>query len=427
MARNQIIFHPKFEPLFRTDRRGGPRYTVITSGRAGGKSTAVSTATVADTYADDKTVLYCRYTMRAAEISIIPEYTDKINLLQKQRHFAITSDAIHNRVSAGNLYFRGILTSSGNQTAKLKSIPKLRKFFLDEAQELTNPVDFDTIDLSIRDLKAPNECWMALNPSDIHHWIYKRFFKKPGVPFDFNGVVDDTRYIHTDWRDIRAFLSPSFIEVALKCEREDPDKYRHIYLGDWAVKRSGLIYPRWQETTLAEIPLGLDWWYCNDWGYSNDPDALLRMAFDPLTRTLYVVQVMYSTGKLPKDVAAAIRLDCEARGADTNRALVYCDPARPDSIAELRVQYGINAVPGINRDKVGRIGYLQGFKVKYIGAAIKEEVETYSWEPSKEDPEVFTDEPQDGGDHAMDAASYGTTHLRRLAIPNDDGDLPGLS
>lgn len=424
MPQPQVIFHPKFEPLFRKDRKGGPRYTIITSGRAGGKSTAVSTATVADTYQDDRTVLYSRYTMTAAEISIIPEYVDKIDLLQRGRHFVITKDSIHNRVSGGNLYFRGILTSSGNQTAKLKSIPKLRKFFLDEAQELTNPVDFDTIDLSIRDPKAANEVWMALNPTDIHHWIYKRFFKKPGVPYDYNGVVDNVRYIHTCWTDIQKFLSPSFIKIARDCEREDPEKYANIYLGDWAVKRSGLIYPRWQEVTLADIPLGLDWWYGNDWGYSNDPDALLRMAFDPLTRTLYIVQVMYSTGKLPKDVAAAVRQDCEARGVESDRALVYCDPARPDSIAELRTQYGINAVPGINRDKVGRIGYLQGFKVRYVGADIKEEAETYSWEPSKDDPEVYTDEPQDGGDHAMDAASYATTHLRRLAIQNDDGVLP---
>lgn len=425
MAQNQVIFHPKFEPLFRRDRKGGPRYTIITSGRAGGKSTAVSTATVADTYQDDRTVLYSRYTMTAAEISVIPEYVDKIDLLQRGRHFVITKDSIHNRVSGGNLYFRGILTSSGNQTAKLKSIPKLRKFFLDEAQELVNPVDFDTIDLSIRDPNAANEIWMAMNPTDIHHWIYKRFFKKPGVPYDYNGVVDNVRYIHTCWTDIQKFLSPSFIEIARKCEREEPEKYANIYLGDWAIKRSGLIYPRWREVTLADIPLGLDWWYGNDWGYSNDPDALVRMAFDPLTRTLYVVQVMYSTGKLPKDVAAAIRQDCEARGVrNSDQALVYCDPARPDSIAELRTQYGINAVPGINRDKVGRIGYLQGFKVCYVGSDIKDEAETYSWEPDKNDPEVYTDEPQDGGDHAMDACSYATTHLRRLAIPNDNGDLP---
>lgn len=425
MARREIIFHPKYEPLFRRDRRGGPRYTVITGGRASGKSTAVSTATVCDTYSDDNTILYSRQTMTSAEISIIPEYNDKIILLGKQQQFAITKDIIINKRSSGRLIFRGIQTSSGNQTAKLKSIPNLRKFFLDEAQELVNPTDFDTIDLSIRLKDAPNEIWLALNPSDIHHWIYKRFFRKPGVPYDYNGVVDDVRYIHTDWRDVREYLSQSFIDNALKMEREQPDKYANLYLGDWSVRRSGLIYPRWRPVTLADIPLGLDWWYGNDWGYSNDPDALVRMAFDALTRTLYIVEVMYSTGKLPKDVAAAIRQDCEARGTTADRALVYCDPARPDSIQELRVQYGINAVPGINRDKVGRIGYLQGFKVCYVGANVREEVETYSWEPDKNDPEVFTNVPQDGNDHLMDAASYSTTHLRRMGIPNDDGDLPG--
>ena len=425
MRHGSVIFHPKYKPLFAPKKPGDPRYTVLTSGRAGGKSTAVSTATVCDTWRDNKTILYSRYTMASAEISVVPEFTEKITILKKQRAFSIRGDSIVNRMSGGNLLFRGILTSSGNQTAKLKSIPNLRLFFLDEAQELVNPVDFDTIDLSIRDIDAANEVKIALNPSDIHHWIYKRFFKKPGVPYDFNGVVDDVRYIHTDWRDLRQYLSDSFIKKALECERENPEKYQNIYLGDWSVKRSGLIYPNWEQVTLADIPPGLDWWYGNDWGYSNDPDALVRMAFDPLTRTLYVIQVLYTTGKLPKDVAAAIRRDCEAWGQTADRTLVYCDPARPDSIQELRMQYGINAVPGINRDKVGRIGYLQGFKVKYVGNAIREEVETYSWEPSKEDPEVFTDTPQDGGDHAMDAISYGTTHLRRLAIPNDDGDLLG--
>lgn len=426
MPHPELIFHPKFEPLFLKDRKGGPRYTVLTSGRAGGKSTAVSTASVCDTYMDPNTVLYSRQTMTSARVSVIPEYNDKIRILGKQRHFAVKEDMIVNRRSGGKLIFRGIQTSSGNQTAKLKSIPKLRKFFLDEAQELVNPTDFDTIDLSIRLKDAPNEIWLALNPSDIHHWIYKRFFRKPGVPYDYNGVVDDVRYIHTDWRDVKEYLSQSFIDNALKMEREQPDKYANLYLGDWSVRRSGLIYPRWRPVTLADIPLGLDWWYGNDWGYSNDPDALVRMAFDALTRTLYIVEVMYSTGKLPKDVAAAIRQDCEARGTTADRALVYCDPARPDSIQELRLQYGINAVPGINRDKVGRIGYLQGFKVCYVGANVREEAETYSWEPDKADPEVFTNVPQDGGDHACDAVSYGSTHLRRMGIPNDDGDLPGI-
>ena len=409
---SQIVFNPKYEPLFLPGGKDSPRYKVITGGRGSGKSTAVSTAKVVDTYRDDYTTLYSRYTLVSAEVSVIPEYINKVQLLGKARHFRATKEAVINRVSGGKIYFRGILASSGNQTARLKSIPRLKCFLLDEAQELTSETEFDVIDLSIREKEAVNDIELVLNPSDIHH------------PFDFNGRVDDTLYVHTDWRDNRANLHPSFIAKALECERENPDKYRNIYLGDWAVKRNGLIYPRWEETSPDLIPLGLEWWYANDWGYSNDPDALLRMAFDPFTRTLYLVQVMYATGMLPRDVAAAIRRDCEGMGMSADDAVVYCDPARPDSIAELRQQYGINALPGINRDKVGRIGYLQGFRVRYVGKDIREEAETYSWEPSKEDEDVFTDRPQDGGDHAMDAASYGSTHLRRMGIPNDDGDLP---
>ena len=78
--------------------------------------------------------------------------------------------------------------------------------------------------------------------------------------------------------------------------------------------------------------------------------------------------------------------------------------------------YGINAVNGENRDKSGRIGYLQGFQVRYVGAGISSEVRAYSWKPSPNDRSVYMDVPQDGNDHLMDAILYGSTHLRRLGI-----------
>lgn len=406
---SRIVYSPKYKPLFLPAEKRGWRYTVITGGRGSGKSHATASANVCSTFDDPYNILYSRYTLTSAELSIIPEYVEKIDALGLRGGFKISKTTIRNLRTSALVFFRGLLQSSSNQTGRLKSINKLKRWFLDEAQELENKTTFETIDLSIREKEVNNEVWMALNPTDIHHWIYKEFFKKPGIPYDFNGRVDDTYYVHTDWRDNRANLSESFIQKALKMEREDPEKYYNLYLGGWAIKRNGLIYPRWEQVRREDIPLGLEWWYGNDWGYSNDPDALIRMAFDPLTRTLYVVQVMYSTGKLPRDVAAAIREDCARMGMDPDRAVVYCDPARPDSIAELRGQYGINALPGINRDKTGRIGYLQGFRVRYVGDNIGEEVQTYSWEPSKEDPEVFTDTPQDGGDHCFVGSTLVTT------------------
>ena len=95
---------------------------------------------------------------------------------------------------------------------------------------------------------------------------------------------------------------------------------------------------------------------------------------------------------------------------------MYCDPARPDNRDQLRVGYGINAINGENRDKAGRIGYLQGFRVRYAGDGIYGEVTTYSWKPSPLDKSVFTDVPQDGNDHLMDAANYSASHLRRMGV-----------
>lgn len=46
--------------------------------------------------------------------------------------------------------FRGIRTSSGNQTAKLKSIQGLTTFVCDEAEEWNSEEDFDKLVLSIR-------------------------------------------------------------------------------------------------------------------------------------------------------------------------------------------------------------------------------------------------------------------------------------
>ena len=60
----------KYEPLFRTP---DTRYVLVKGGRGSGKSYAVSTANLVETYNDNLKILYSRYTMDSAEISIIPE------------------------------------------------------------------------------------------------------------------------------------------------------------------------------------------------------------------------------------------------------------------------------------------------------------------------------------------------------------------
>ena len=435
----------KYRPLWNATTR----YTIVTGGRGSGKSFALACAMLDSTFEDEYNILYTRWNLTSAEVSIIPEFVEKMDIGDCRGAFHVRRRDVQNRATGGRIWFRGIQQSSKNQIAKLKSLNRLKTWVLDEAQELMSESIFDTIDQSIREKDAENRVILVLNPADISHWIYRRFFVEPGVPYDFNGVKGNVTYIHTTWEDNRPNLSQSFIGIAEELRIKNPDKYEHLYGGKWLVRKEGIIYKQWEEIPTSEYPDGLPQWWGNDWGYGGDPDALVRMCYDPVTGTLYAREIAYQTGLLPRDVAALIIEDGKTlvhhyepkRNPDTGEIIVdptrraepemvpvpylpefcevYCDPARPDSIAELRKIYGLSSVGGVNRDKSGRVAWLQGFRVKYVGEHIRSEVEAYSWKPNKDDESVFTDEPQDGNDHAMDAINYGAfTHLHRMGISN---------
>ena len=92
----EIDYNEKFEVLFTPGAL--TRYTIITSGRAGGKSHAVSAALVNDTYNDDYNTLFTRYTMTSAHDSIIPEFKDKIELFGCEDDFEITAQEVVNKI-----------------------------------------------------------------------------------------------------------------------------------------------------------------------------------------------------------------------------------------------------------------------------------------------------------------------------------------
>ena len=427
MPRPEYVFSDKYEPLFALlnddretiERLGlqGVRVIVVQGGRGSGKSHAVATGICCSTYADGYNVLFTRYTMVAAEVSIVPEFAEKIDILGRGGDFEVKRADIVNTVTGGQVLFRGLMQSSKNQVARLKSIHNVKIWVLDEAQELTSKNLYDTIDLSVRTTGARNLIIVVFNPTDVDHWLYAEFYERRGVDEDFCGVKGDVLYIHTDYLDNAANLSESFLARAERMKAEDPERFDNIFLGHFLKRRQGLIFPGWQEIPADQYPDGLPQWYGNDWGYSDDPDALVRMCYEPVTGTLYVREVAYERGMLPRDVARAVLEDAQTIGYAPEDCLVYCDPARPESRDELRVLYGIDARSAVNRDKPGRIAYLRSFRVKYVGEHIGKEVKTYGYKPSPRDEDRFTDEPRDGNDHAMDAINYAAvTHLRPQGV-----------
>lgn len=416
-----VRINKKFEPLFRPIE--GVRYYVVTGGRAPGKSFAVATAVNNRTYESSYNILFTRYSMVSADISIIPEFTEKMDICGNRQDFDTTRDEIENLVSGGKIFFKGILQSRKNNDARLKSVQNVALWVLDEAQELTDEKQFDIIDLSIRAKGAKCEVWLVLNPTDVNHWIYRRFFKEPGVADDFNGVVGDVCYIHTTYLENLENLDETFIAQANKMKEKNYEKYKNIFLGFWARFSDGLIFRDWVQDPVAEVKTRRgDCWYGIDWGFSNDPTAIVRIWWDSDTGIVYLYQVCYQKGMLIGQIANVIKRDMELCGSSAS--LIYCDPARPENIAELRRVYGLDAVPAVNKNKPDRVDWLKGCDIVFWGDDIEKERSEYCYLPNPLDPEQYTNIPQDGGDHLMDAANYGTvTHLRRQGIPNSLGQL----
>lgn len=466
-----IVLNSKYEPLY----TGGTRYSVITGGRGSGKSFAISTLLVLLSDLDNKTILFTRYTLTNAETSIMPEFMDKIERLGWSNRFHKSGNDIINLKSGGKILFRGIKTSSGVNTAALKSIPNLKMWVNDESEELVDERIFDTIDLSVRDKESECKIWIVLNPSDVNHFVYRKFFKQNGVVDVCNRIKDDITYIHTTYLDNADNLDLNYLQQADKCKVVDEAKYNNLWLGKWRTLSEGNIYKDWQQIEDKDYPTDLSCWYGIDWGFSNDPMAIVRICFDTNSHTIYLKELCYEKGRLTSYAADVIRKDilnkktliyqgdnwsiyhengrCWINGQeysdsqileddsiisdDIERKLVrkrlsrllklyeevYCDPARPEQIYEMRTQHDINSLQATNTDKVGRIEYLKYFNVCYVGDNIAQEYVNYKWQTDKKDTTIYINKPMDGNDHLMDAINYGAvTHLRRLRVANKIGE-----
>ena len=230
---DKIKILDKYESLFLEIPE--TRYYLVTGGRGSGKSWTLTLFLLNLTYEENHVILFTRWTLVSAFISIIPEFILKIELMGKDDDFEITQSEIVNRHTGSKILFRGIKTSQGTNTANLKSIAGVTCFVLDEAEELVDQDVFDRIDLSIRSKERPNRVILVMNPSYKSHWIHKEFIIKERK---------DTTYIHTTYLDNKENLSESFLQQAERTRQENLHRYEHLFLGKWLDDAEGMLWNR---------------------------------------------------------------------------------------------------------------------------------------------------------------------------------------
>ena len=382
-----ITIPSKYKPLY----KGGDRFYILTGGRGSAKSFNTALFALLLSYEKDQKILYTRYTMVSAHLSVIPEFVEKIELLGLQADFLITKHEIINTVTGNHIIFKGIKTSSGDNTAALKSLNSISCLIVEEAEELRDESLFDKINLSVRSKRADNRVILILNPTTKEHFIYNRFFVNNGVTPGSNTSKENSTYIHTSYLDNLENLPDSFIQEAARIKEINPDKYNHVMLGGWLDKAEGVVY----QYEIGEFKSqGLD--ICGlDFGFSIDPTAMVRISIDKHNRILYVKEELYKAGLGTSDLQIILK---EKLG----KSLVYADSAEPRLISDLR-KSGINIFPttkGAGSILEG-IKLVQDYKIVVDPSSknLIKELDNYSW---KEKGIL----PIDAYNHALDGLRY---------------------
>ena len=378
------------------------RYFICTGGRGSGKSFAINTILTLLTYEQGHKILFTRYTLRAASISIIPEFIEKLELQKIEQDFHITKDEIINKQTGSKILFRGIKTSSGDQTANLKSLQGVTTWVLDEAEELTDESIFDKIDLSIRQKDKDNRVILILNPTTKENFIYQRFFEARGVEAGSNIIKDDTTYIHTTYLDNIENLSESYIKQIEQMKERRPNRYKHTILGSWLDKAEGVIYSNWSIGEFKQVGKIV---FGQDYGFSNDPSTLIKTSIDKDNKIIYVQQCFYQTKLTTSEIAVLNK-----KYAGDN--LIVGDSAEPRLINELsRHNKVVPAIKGQGSITYG-ISLLQDYDLVITEDSVEliKELNNYCWLEKK------SQTPCDNWNHCLDALRYAVSY--QLQNPN---------
>jgi len=391
--KNNIDISDKYIPLFKDESR----YFVMTGGRGSGKSFAATVFLLSLTYEEGHKVLFTRYTMISAHTSIIPEFIEKINIMGVHADFRITKDEIMNLKTGSSIIFKGIRTSSGNQTGALKSLNGITTFVLDEAEELVDEDVFNKINLSVRAKGRQNRVILIMNPATKEHWIYQRFFLHENVRGGSNISTKRITYIHTTYKDNKKGAEKSFLEEIYDMKKKRPDKYEHEILGGWLNKAEGTIIRKWRVGDYIPTELTC---YGQDFGFSEDLSTLIKISVDKNARKVWVKEIFGQKGLSTSQIYMKNKSEC---GLD----LIICDNSEPRLINELKV-LGLNIKPTIKKKGsiLSGIALMQDYEiiVDRNSHGIIREINNYVW---KDKGEV----PVDKFNHYMDAIRYAMMYL----------------
>ena len=360
------------------------RYKVAFGGRGSGKSWSVARSLILLALTKKHRILCTRQLQTSIKDSVHKLLCDSIDGLGFNKYFDITRDSIrcHN---GSEFIFKGLQ----NQTNEIKSIEGIDYCWVEEAQSVSKD-SWEILIPTIR--KEGSEIWITFNPDRDEDATYQRFIKNP--PPD--SIIQLVNYNDNPW-------FPDVLRKEMEYDKEvDFGKYEHIWLGKTVIDTDAQIYHGKFELKEFETPEKATFYYGCDWGFANDPTAIVRCFIQD--QCLYIDYEAGGVGVEFEELPALFDSIPEIKRWD-----IRADNARPETISYMaRHNYRVKACPKWKGSVEDGIEYIRSFRRIYVHTRCKHTYEEFKFYSYKQDKNTGDILPivLDKDNHYLDALRY---------------------
>ncbi len=289
---------------------------------------------------------------------------------------------------------------SADQDDKVRG-PRRNILYINEC----NNLKFETYhQLAIR---TDVEIWLDYNPTH-EFWAHTELKDDEDVEEMILTYKDNEGLADSIIREIEKALRKAFIDPNRPIETLfNEDNIKSSYWSNWwrvyglglTGSLEGVIFGNWAQ--IQEVPdnaqlIG----YGMDFGYSNDPTALI--AVYRIDDRIVLDELIYRTGMLNSDIVSEMN-----RLGVNSKAVIYADSAEPKTIEEIR-RSGFNIKPTVKgADSISfGISILQEQKLLVTASSTNliKELRNYIWDTDKNGARL--NKPIDDWNHGIDAVRY---------------------
>lgn len=391
------------------------RTQIFFGGSSSGKSYFLGQRTVIDVM-QGHNYLITRNVARTIRSSVFNQILKTIIAMGLEKRFTINQDSMTITCRKNN---RQILFAGLDDVEKLKSVTPIEGVITDIWIEEATEVAYEDYKQLTKRLRGKTEgnigkrMILSFNPVLLTHWIYKEFFGKWD---DSKRMYRDKKLVilKTTYKDNK-FLTRDDIE---ELESETDPYFFNVYtLGNWGVL-GNVIFRNWRTEDLsAQIPAFDKIYNGLDFGFSADPNALVRCHVNQARKQIFIFDELYKCEMLDDELAEELKTRIGTQ-------YVTCDCAEPKSIEDLN-RRGVRAIParkGPDSVNYG-IRFLQGYEIIIDVRCqnFKNEIQAYHWAEDKYGNALR--KPVDKDNHLMDALRYATEAIQISTFTKSVGRL----